>query len=201
MVTRASSVAVALTAATVLFGTLSCSSNDEQGSSPTTEGSELDLGPAPAGGAGDAKAIGADENNAWVRKMVDCLKRDGFNAETTEGTQGILGFQQVGGATEQVEAWSKGLTSCQGEVGDPPEIPHWTDAQLSNLYDFFVKQKECLESNGHSITDPPSRETWIDTYYSGDPWGPYADIDRLSPTALAELEAACPQLPTAEDVN
>lgn len=188
----------------LVFGALSCSSSDGQESPATSEDANVDLGPGPAGSqqpAGEYRPIGAEESNAWVRKMVDCLNQGGFKAEAFESSPGIMGFQQAGQAQQQADAWSAGIAKCQERVGDPPEIPRFDDAQLSNLYDFYLRQADCMESQGYTISEPPSRDTFVSTYYSGDPWGPYSDIGQVSPTTMSELERVCPQQPTAEDVN
>lgn len=200
--TRTTSVARALTVVALTFGVLSCSSSDGQESTRVEE-TEVNLGPGSGSeqAAGDYRPLGAEKNNAWVRKMVDCLNDGGFKAEAFESSPGIMGFQQAGQAQQQASAWSNGIDSCQTKVGKPPELPRFTDSQLSNLYDFYLRQKDCLVGEGYTISDPPSRDTFVNTYYSSDPWGPYADIGRVSPTTMADLESKCPQQPTAEDVN
>lgn len=195
--------------AVVVMAVLATACSPSAPSAPTDVASEVDLGTDPAGNSGaesgdggeDFKPIGAEENNDWVRKMVDCLNGAGFSAEAFEGSQGILGFQNTGGTQEQVSAWSKGITRCEAKVGKAPEIPRFTADQLAHLYDFYVSQRDCLTSEGLTISGPPSRETFVETYYSSDPWGPYADVDRVSPTTLSELEDKCPQQPSAQDLQ
>lgn len=205
---RAGRLAPLLAALVVVVS--ACSAADSSGTQD--DSSEVGLGTTDStGSAGSAtdtegegvdyKPIGAEENNAWVRKMVDCLKEAGFSAEAFESTQGMLGFQNTGGTAEQVSAWSRGINRCQSDVGAAPEIPRFTPEEIGHLYDFYLRQKDCLTAQGYTISEPPSRETYVATYYSSDPWGPYADVDRISPTALSELEAKCPQQPTADDLR
>lgn len=198
-------------AAGLLVGTLplaACSPTAER--SPDEGSTKVSLGTAssspngssgsPGETGGDYKPIGAEANNSWVRKMVDCLHEAGFSAEAFESSQGLLGFQNTA-ATQQVEAWSKGIARCETKVGAAPELPRFTPEQLGRLYDFYVRQRDCLTVEGFTISEPPSRDTFVATYYSSDPWGPYADVGRISPTTLSELETKCPQQPTAEDLR
>lgn len=182
-----------------------CSSSD---TSERDDPTDINLGttsPSPTnadsgGTATDYTPIGAEENNAWVRKMVDCLQQAGFSAKAFESSQGMLGFQNTA-ATQQADAWSKGITRCETQVGAAPELPRFTTEQLGRLYDFYLRQMDCLTAEGFTISEPPSRDTFVATYYSSDPWGPYADVGRISPTTLSELETKCPQQPTAEDLR
>lgn len=200
-------VAAALLTGTLMLAT-ACSASD---TSERDGSNDVSLGTAssiPTSGspdnsstnAEDYQPIGAEENNAWVRKMVDCLQAAGFSAKAFDSSQGMLGFQNTA-ATQQADAWSKGISRCETKVGSAPELPRFTPEQLGLLYDFYLRQMDCLTGEGFTISEPPSRDTFVATYYSSDPWGPYADVGRISPTALSELETKCPQQPTAADLR
>lgn len=78
----------------------------------------------------------------------------------------------------------------------PPSEP--TREYFEGAYAYDLTLKECLEEEGFDIAEPPSLETYIDSYLNpaGEPaWSPYEDI---SPSAIGtvrwdELNEICPQ--------
>lgn len=98
----------------------------------------------------------------------------------------------------QLEGWSQDMRSC-AEKSDPlPPVAAPDDEQIRAFYSFLVEQRTCLIDEGESITEPPSEDTFVESFASGEYWTPWSDVDTgQSPERIAELEQACPQEPPA----
>jgi hypothetical protein len=62
---------------------------------------------------------------------------------------------------------------CADEVGPPPIRPP-DEIDARHMYDLALRQAQCLRDLGLDVSEPPSRESWVDTFLAGDPpWTPY----------------------------
>lgn len=60
-------------------------------------------------------------------------------------------------------------------------IPQLTDDQIRELYDDYVALKPCLEKLGYEIrSEPPSIDTFVETYNTGHSWSPYNSWSTIS---------------------
>lgn len=132
--------------------------------------------------------------------MASCLTDKGFTTEV--GSDGLT--TQV--MEEQQEAYFEANQQCQQQVnvelGTDPATTVFTEEQLGEQYDSLLDVGECLSTAGYPVSDPPSREVWIESALLvqdalqetqlGEnramdlPWNPYDGIDSV---AAAEL---CP---------
>lgn len=58
---------------------------------------------------------------------------------------------------------------CRERSGPYPEILPETHEELSALYNLKLEAKEYLEAPGVTVSEPPSRQQWIEDYTS-DSW-------------------------------
>ncbi len=74
-----------------------------------------------------------------------------------------------------------------------PEYEQLNEEQLGALFLELKAAQACLEAKGFEITDPPTVETFIESYYSGAGWHPYREIPPLDAEEWQRLNQDCPQ--------
>ena len=164
---RSIAFALALACVVVLSG---CSPSDEPpgGSEGVADYAEFD-------------AVFAD----WATQYVDCAREYGADARLND--QG-----SIENAVGEGRPVREGLDAdCIDRVGSPPEPPPLNDEFLAGMFELFVEQADCLRAAGYVISEPPSREEWVENY-DGYSWNPLIDVF----DAGADVQAAdgkCPQ--------
>lgn len=130
---------------------------------------------------------------SYLDFLAQCLEEQGIAAEVDrEATELIVpdAHQQ-----EAVVAAMEGCRAQAREEGVFPEV-ELTREDLQRVYEQLVAAEDCLEQLGYSIQDPPSRDSFIESYEAGEePWHPYLYLPDLSPTQIDELTVACPVEP------
>lgn len=127
---------------------------------------------------------------------MTCMRGEGIRVERSDepGRPWRLDLGGLDDATFQAIS-----SSCRRKVGPFPEIVPTTREELSALYDLNLEAKECLEARGVTVSDPPSREQWIEDNLRvpgpGEP-GPWSPFNSLA--AHPHIEA-CPE-PDVYDV-
>lgn len=116
-------------------------------------------------------------------RYLSCLREEGIRVERSDEPGGGWKLYQGGLADttfEQINA------KCRGPE---PQIPPITREEYSALYDLNLQAKACLEARGLEISEPPSREKWIeDSLVAPEgPWSPYND------PAVATYVDECPE--------
>lgn len=134
----------------------------------------------------------------WPGLMVECLAGKGFVATATAD-----GGVRLGDVPEdQGEALNRASAECR--------LRYWPDPRQSTstvprepakaLYAYLVDvASPCVESEGYTVSEPPSKEVWVEAKARGEnAWSPY---DRViasdpDPEEWDALVNACPQVPT-----
>lgn len=118
-------------------------------------------------------------------RLISCLREAGIRVERPEG--GGPGWIFDPGGLDEDTFWGI-KEGCTQQTGGYPQIIPTTREELSGLYDLHIKTKECLEAQGVTVREPPSREKWIEDSLNNPqgPWLPYE-----SPGAFA-YEDVCP---------
>lgn len=112
---------------------------------------------------------------AWAGDYVECLRDKGIDAEIHYADDGTFhGFQPAYGP--DAELWEGILDlACIEAVGEPPEPPEPTTEFYEVYYDLSVEHAECLRDAGYVISDPPSKDEWVEG--GGPPvWSPSSEI-------------------------
>lgn len=173
----------------VALGLGACGTPDmevEPTSPPVEEGDAS--GPVP-----DPDAVARDRRER-AELMAACLNDLGFPTQMRED-----GSFEVGEVVaDQQDSLEEAITTCTQQVGQGVNSRIPSEAELSTLYDLMLEGRECLMELGHSISQPPTRETFVETYlasYDGGraPWSPWMDLDGPEPMEV------CPQ-PTEEEI-
>lgn len=104
-------------------------------------------------------------------RYVSCMRGEGIRIERSDepGRPWITFFDGLDDATVQ-----QIRTACRERSGPEPEIVPATRQELSALYDLKLEAKKCLEARGVTVSEPPSRQQWIEDYTSDswDLWSP-----------------------------
>ncbi|MBX3087468.1 MAG: hypothetical protein KF742_03175 [Cryobacterium sp.] len=120
----------------------------------------------------------------WASRYIECAREFGADAQLLNG-----------GSIDQPYAPGRpvedGLDAdCLQKVGKPPRVPELTDSFLRGLYELLVEQAACLKAHGYVVSNPPTREEWVENY-GADSWNPLSDV-YLAGGGI-EAEGFCPQ--------
>ena len=141
----------------------------------------------------DVEFVRFIDKDEWAKVMVDCLIAEGMHAKLgTDG--GIESFAPTG----QAMAMDVARYVCNVKYPTDPalNLPP-TEAELAYLYDYFaLVLNPCLQAEGYEVTEPPSRQVFLDTYGTADMWSPYRWVKPDGGQDEWErINRACPQGP------
>lgn len=147
----------------------------------------------------DYPTIRIVSQDEWSEAQAACMQESGF--EATAGPDGGLAFESVG--EDQVDAKEQAYSVCLIQYPvDPMQYGDLPSDEIARLYDHYVNTSmPCIEALGHSVPEPPTKETWIDQYMNGNQiWSPYDPLNSLGPIAnVEELQdeaySQCPNYP------
>ena len=117
---------------------------------------------------------------------TECLQGKGWLSELDESTAQI-GTPIPTGSEKKFEDDD---AACYKELGVDPDR-ELTDTEYDVLYDQYQKGKDCLQDEGHVISEPPSRQVFQETYQD-DPWLPWIEVDEAD---TQDALVACPMPP------
>lgn len=159
---------------------------------------------APITGYGDFSDVRYRDVD-WVfatELMIRCARDQGVPVKLTPDGEGI---DFMGVPPDQNAMAGAIVDACRAGLNIPDPVPV-TREDVEKLYDHLVAMVPCLESFGLVIPEPPSKETFLDTYPTctnciiyDDWWDPYARVyvgpGGLTKQVYDELLAACPRTP------
>lgn len=163
--------------AVVLLGTLvasGCSTADSE-----TEGAPVD------------RAAEAEYRREYLEFTAGCLTEAGFPSELMPNGS----VKTAHGA--QYDEFRQAGQECDQEFGPLPSAAPASDEELSKFYDLQVESYECLVEHGHNPMPPPSRETYIAQFPTGQAWDAYLPAQEGQPYID---DPACPR-PQPEDIE
>ncbi|MFE6967128.1 hypothetical protein ACFVAJ_18590 [Agromyces sp. NPDC057679] len=143
--------------------------------------------PGGTGGdhAGMAFTPAADDNRSEV--MVGCLTELGWEGLVV-GWDGGVDVSDI--PAEQMEKFNEDNVTCADAY---PVIP-LTDQEIRDLYAAEVENSECLVARGHQMPEPPTEQTFVDTYGTPKQWFAMigAGPDTMDEEVYKETFIACP---------
>ena len=128
------------------------------------------------------------DNYQLVRLLARCVADHGFFLTPTEDGAGLL-FQAV--PPEQNQLAQAVLTACREGLRLEKPVPP-TVEQLEEIHAYLIAVARCLESEGYSVTEPPSVDVFVDSQAGA--WNPYDDLV-ADVAELSRLNQVCPQSP------
>lgn len=130
-----------------------------------------------------------------------CLTEAGFPASYDEAAGGII-FDGGGVPDSQTEALNSASFVCNSQYTPVPGLrTDWNADQLGLLYDYWTEAYvPCVEARGYAVEEPPSREVYVDTFYTvpDNRWYPEIALWNLPEAERDEVSAACPIMPAPE---
>lgn len=163
----------------------------------TEQGEALPSGDAPAVATPGPGGRFAGPGDEYLAALATCLTDAGWKAEVE--SDGGLSVDSV--TAEQREAFIEEKERCQTSLGTPPQERPLTDMEIGRIYDYYVDElTACVVRLGYSVSEPPSRESFVSDYYSADAelWSPYdapANSLDVSEEEWLRLNDECPQVP------
>jgi hypothetical protein len=141
----------------------------------------------------DAQFVRYLDPGEWAEVRAQCLLDQGFHADATP--DGGLIFRDY--PEEQQKPLHEATYRCDVMYPVHPVYEQQLDdGQLTLLYDYYLDAlRPCLEAEGFDIAEPPSLETFIDSYYRDGSWNPYSSVPSLPLEEWYRLQEECPQTP------
>jgi hypothetical protein len=127
----------------------------------------------------------------FLEAVSRCLRAAGWKAEV--GDDGDSMSVDVSG--EQREAFIKAQSECEAQVGKPAPPAALGESEIRDRYAFLIEARKCLLDLGYAISEPPSVDTFIESWATG-PWSPYLEVaDMTTQQEWQEANDKCPQTP------
>ncbi|NOY56171.1 MAG: hypothetical protein GXP34_09305 [Actinobacteria bacterium] len=146
----------------------------------------------PITGYGDFSGVSYYDVD-WVEVTaleVQCANDQGYPVTVIPPGNGI-GYNQV--VLDQQNMALAVVSACWAGLHIPPSEP-MTEEQVTEFYYQQVDTKACLEAEGYTVDDPPSLDTFIDSYMGGqDIWTAYNSVPRMSQADWYRIQELCPQ--------
>lgn len=136
----------------------------------------------------------------WSTVQANCLSEHGFSVEPNP--QGGINWGEI--PPEQAQAQRLAAAQCEARYPiDPRFNMQLPLRRAENQYAFLVEtQMPCVERAGYVVSAPPSKQTWLEQYYTtGSAWDPFVEAAEQSgpgTEGLDSLYQACP--PTSDAV-
>lgn len=123
---------------------------------------------------------------------VMCLAEKGWDDVELSDT-GAITFHDASKSTQ----FDTDMQQCSEDVAVQYPVPPVTDRALGERFELELSTRDCLIGLGYSITDAPSKKTWIEQMRSASPeiWLPYAELfsdNKISPTDEKQIKQTCP---------
>jgi hypothetical protein len=116
---------------------------------------------SPTASSSGAALPGESSLSKTMQAVKECMEDAGLVVYD----DGMGGLYSEGDLTAaQGELWSSENLRCSDELGlnDP-----FTEEELRELYALEVKNHQCLLDNGFESPEPPSEQTYVDSWSSG----------------------------------
>lgn len=143
----------------------------------------------------DGTEVPLDERTAedYAKRMATCMRDLGWQAEAV-GPPDADWRVTYGSASEQGEEFLKATRDCTEAIGYAGAL-EYTDEQLEKLYRRALEVRDCLETQGYEVSDPPTLDVYKE---SNAGWNPYSDVSAHEPAVVAGLTEQCRPIDLAE---
>lgn len=117
--------------------------------------------------------------NPLIAAEIQCLAEAGFEGEETWDGALVNGPSVTSG---EFDDFGRALESCNEQLGI--ENFALTDAQFVQLYEQELAEKECLAAEGYDVGEPPSVETFMQTWATPSRWTAWDSSNAADPSAF-----------------
>lgn len=142
---------------------------------------------APADNSAEPKK--SESASPVLDDAYECMIDLGWNV--TLADDGSITANQDTVAKEQLDVYNEAIGGC---FADAEARYALEDSDLPGLYKAELATQECLAENGVAVTDPPTEQTFVDSFRAN-PWMAYSDIDTttIEASEWKRLNDNCPQ--------
>lgn len=123
-----------------------------------------------------------------AERTIACMKEAGWDASLDwDGT--ITGPEMTGALASQ---WVEAADVCGKKTGF--QDPQLNDEQIQAVFEQEKAEAACLRMLGYQVEEPPSSQTYVDTYGTADQYYAHASLDlqALGISKMREALSACP---------
>lgn len=129
----------------------------------------------------------------WLTSVATCMNDRGWEDTHVEDpdSPSVSLWDDRG---NQPEAHDADLTDCQSLAGPEPIPPPLTEELAGERYDDRVAARNCLLDLGYVVSEPPSRETYVEQMLAVEPtWDPRMEALQSTTDAgsHSEVESNC----------
>jgi len=125
-------------------------------------------------------------------RLVQCMRDAGWDVTPSWGG----GIDSAEMDASQQSAWDAAFHECAESSGwrKANTYGEWTPEQVEQLYAQEVASHQCMVEHGWSSDEPPSKQTFIDTFATADQYFAMVPaIDNVSSRSdFEEIQIACP---------
>ena len=122
-------------------------------------------------------------------KMVRCLTDAGWEVQRSieGGVQGPVNLPPA-----QLASYQSAADACADETGWSTPLSDFTDKQRHELYVQEVAEQSCLTELGYPGDEPPSEQTYLDTFASIDQYYAFRAVSDLHKQEFEAAIRSCP---------
>ncbi|MCD4549405.1 hypothetical protein [Schaalia sp. lx-260] len=131
-----------------------------------------------------------------LKHQISCLEDKGWKIEKVDLKN--LGYSVNTQNDAALEARiSADTNECNKRFPRPDENLVMSIPDIEDIYEYRLTVKACLENEGIKVTDPPTKQKFIDDFRNDRSyWNPYTDlmnVSNLTASRFREITEKCPQ--------
>lgn len=133
----------------------------------------------------------AEEALTFQKAEAECLTELGFPASIQPEDRGLTPMKVEHNG--RIEEMREARENCAERLGGRPTAPPPDAEELGKFYDLEIEAYECLVAHGYTPDLPPSRETYVSSYFAeaGGPWSAHRIDGKFLP--VTECPEARPE--------
>ena len=141
---------------------------------------------SPAATAGSTRVSG---EHAGAYELADRVDQKGWDVKVDERDGGIA-FE---GTEDQMDQYQCDMEECMSRHDDGTDLKDFTAEQWDEYCEAESERAECLREQGVNVPRMPSRQAFIDSFGTSEPWIAYSFVGEVSEDEWCRLNRACPQ--------
>ncbi|HXH33716.1 MAG TPA: hypothetical protein VNJ54_04805 [Plantibacter sp.] len=143
--------------------------------------------PAGTGATGEALSLSPASDAVYA-----CITEKGW--DVTISWDGGIGASSDTIPAAQVDQYDSDAAACWAMIDD--RVAAMQPDEIEAVYLDEIATRECLIAQGYSVDSPPSRQQYVDTFFTTR-WTAYGESDAMSPRndedTWRALNETCPQ--------